>query len=163
MRENSRLLKSVQVSFLIVLFFVGFSGILLVIDTYLSWNYCYRLGGRSPYKSHIDCYVNSHIYNSDIVDKRPPTIFGYIRFHLETQELYPYEYRVLTIQNNHLILLKHYLGTSSICDNSWIQESGLYFQIDLSDAQLELVPYVVPLEKFREQQDIFQKCVKGIE
>ncbi len=85
-KENKKLSTVFRLLVLGVMFSVGILGILLVVDTYLSWNYCNKLEGRSPYRSHIDCYVSSYVYYSDIPNERPPTIFGYMRFHLDTTQ-----------------------------------------------------------------------------
>ena len=69
---------------LVVLLFMGILGLVSVADTYLSWNYCYKLEGRSPYKSHVDCYVSPEVYYSEIPNERPPTVFGHMRFHLDS-------------------------------------------------------------------------------
>jgi hypothetical protein len=84
-KEHKKLSEMIRLTMLTGVFLFGIFGILLVFDTYLSWHYCYKLQGRSPYKSHIDCYVSPYVYHSDIVKKRPYTIFGYMRFHLETK------------------------------------------------------------------------------
>ena len=105
-----------------------------------------------------DCLVKNKIYTYNLDTKVLDLLYQ-----VPNQKVrIPYEYQILGMEGTNLVLVKHYIGTGSVCDNSWLQEADSYSYLDMTDVKAGLKSYIVPAQRIKKAQTDFNMCLKNI-